>query len=108
MSNRLVLLLFTGSDWCPYCVKLRKEVLDSETFAAYAKENLILVELDFPKKKSLPDELKRANVDAKKTYEVRGFPSLVILAPDGNPVGRMVGFRGTPDDFIRKVDKYKP
>src|SRR2546430_1281570 len=60
-DKKLVMLDFTGSDWCGWCIKLNNEVFSKAEFAKYAKDNLVLVEVDFPRKKQQPEELKRAN-----------------------------------------------
>src|SRR5690242_19664467 len=60
-EKKLVLLDFTGSDWCGWCIKLHKEVFSTPEFEKYAKENLVLVEVDFPRKKQLSAEQKTAN-----------------------------------------------
>src|SRR5471030_2210596 len=55
-GNKLVLLDFTGSDWCSWCIKMEKDVFDKPTFKDYAKDNLVLVEIDFPNNKNLPEK----------------------------------------------------
>ena len=91
-ENRHVLLDFTGSDWCGWCIKLHKEVFDTEAFQAYAKDNLVLVEIDFPRKKSLPEDVADRNRKLGQKFEVRGYPTIWILGPDGTPVGQ-TGYR---------------
>src|SRR5690242_722587 len=60
-EHKVVLLDFTGSDWCPWCIKLKGEVFETPEFAAFAKENLVLVEVDFPHSKPQSAEQKQAN-----------------------------------------------
>lgn len=93
-EKKAVLINFTGSDWCSFCIKLKKEVFDTAEFQKYAAEKLVLVELDFPKKKTLPDDVKKANAAAKDKYQVRGFPTLVLLGSDGAKLGQKVGYGG--------------
>ncbi len=103
-----MLIDFTGSDWCGWCIKFKKEVLDTDEFKAYAAKNVVLVELDFPKKKEQSDELKKANKALKAEYKVQGFPSLVILDKNGKEIGRQVGFaKGGPQAFIAKLEEFK-
>src|SRR6266568_8131270 len=71
-ENKLVMLDFTGSDWCGFCIKLNKEVLSKPEFAEYAKKNLVLVEVDFPRRKALSAEQKKANESLQGKYNVRG------------------------------------
>src|SRR5213594_730237 len=71
-EKKLVLMDFTGSDWCGFCIKLNKEVFSKPEFQEYAKKNLVLVEVDFPTKKELSAELKKANAALKQKYGVNG------------------------------------
>jgi protein disulfide-isomerase len=88
-ENKLVLLDFTGSDWCGWCIKLNKEVFNTPEFAEYAKKNLVLVEVDFPRKKKLSDEQKRANEALSKKYGIRGFPTLILLDGSGKKLAEL-------------------
>jgi protein disulfide-isomerase len=107
-ENKIVLLDFTGSDWCGWCIKFRKEVLDTPEFQAYAAKNVVLVELDYPHKKVLADDLKKANSALKDQYKINGYPTLVVLDKDGKEVGRQVGYsEGGPAAFIAKLDGFK-
>ncbi len=93
-ANKHVLINFTGSDWCGFCIKLHKEVFSKPEFAEYARKHLVLVEVDFPRRKVLPQDLKAANQKLQKEYEVKGFPTLVLLDSQGKKVGQMVGYGG--------------
>jgi thioredoxin-related protein len=96
---------FTGSDWCPWCIKLDKETLSQPEFADYAKKNLVLMLLDFPREKPQSDELKKANADLQKKYSVDGFPTLIAIKPDGTVVMTQVGYlEGGPKALIEKLD----
>src|ERR1700720_2494976 len=75
-DNKLVLLDFTGSDWCGWCMKLAPETFSKPEFADYTKKNLVLVQLDYPNKKSQTDELKKANAALQVKYNIEGFPTL--------------------------------
>ncbi len=100
-----VFIDFTGSDWCGWCIKLDKEVLDTAAFEKYAKENLVLVYLDFPRGKPQADALKEQNEKIAKQYGIRGFPTIVVLNSDGNKVGQMGYMKGGPDAFIPALEK---
>ncbi len=91
-EKKIVMVDFTGSDWCGYCIKLDKEVFSTPEFAAYAAKNLVLVTIDFPRKNPLPEAQAKANNALKAKYDVSGFPTLVLLNPDGKEVGRQVGY----------------
>ena len=107
-ENKIVLLDFTGSDWCGWCIKFKKDVLDTPEFQAYAAKNVVLVELDFPRKKVQPDNLKKANAELSKRYKADGFPTLVVLNKDGREIGRQEGYsEGGPAAFIAKLEKFK-
>ena len=107
-ENKIVLLDFTGSDWCHWCIKFRKEVLDTPEFQAYAAKNVVLVELDYPNKKVQSADLKKANATLKTQYDIHGFPTLLVLNQNGKEIGRQVGFsQGGPAAFIAKLEGYK-
>ena len=105
-ENKTLLLDFTGSDWCGYCIKLKSAVFDKPEFATYADKNLVLVELDFPTKKKLPSELKKQNAKLKKQYDVNGFPTILLLNAEGKELGRVIGYEGdSPDAYIKQLEK---
>lgn len=104
-ENKKVLLDFTGSDWCGWCIKLDKDVFSKKEFKDYAKQNLVLVEVDFPQGKRLPKKTKEQNEKLKDQFQVRGFPTLVLLDPEGNKLGEIVGYvQGGPQGFIAKLE----
>jgi protein disulfide-isomerase len=106
-ENRLVLMDFTGSDWCPWCIKLRKEVFSTPEFTEYAKKNLVPVEIDFPQRKQQPAELKKANRALQAKYEIRGYPTVVVLNGQGKKVGELGYEAGGPKPFIAKLQELK-
>jgi protein disulfide-isomerase len=75
-SKKPLLLFFTGSDWCGWCMKLQKEVLKTPEFAKWAKDNVILVELDFPRKTAQSEQLKAQNAQLNQFFQVRGYPTV--------------------------------
>jgi protein disulfide-isomerase len=87
-ENKIVLMDFSGSDWCPDCIALKKKVFDSEKFQAYAATNLVLVNVDFPDKKPQSSDLKKANVELKDKFKVEALPTLIVLDQNGKEVGR--------------------
>ena len=107
-EKKMVLLDFTGSDWCGWCIRFNKEVLSTSDFKDYAAKNLVLVELDYPSRKKLSAELVKANAALKEKYKVDGFPTFVVLNGEGREVGRQVGYlAGGPKAFIAKLDDFK-
>lgn len=93
-EKKQVLVNFTGSDWCGFCIRLKKEVFDTREFAEYAQKHLVLVELDFPNRKEQSEERKKANRKLQQQYKVEGFPTLILLSPEGKELKRMVGYGG--------------
>jgi protein disulfide-isomerase len=93
-ENKKLLVDFTGSDWCGYCIKLHKEVFDTPEFEKFAKD-FVLVELDFPKRKEQPAAEKTKNQAAQKKYSVNGFPTVLILSVGGKVLNRAEGY--SPD-----------
>src|SRR5215475_7800483 len=106
-DNRLVMLDFTGSDWCGWCIKLHNEVFSKPEFAEYAKKNLVLVEVDFPQKKKQSEELKKANTALQEKYKIEGYPTIIVLDGEGKKVGELGYQPGGPKAFTAELDKLK-
>jgi protein disulfide-isomerase len=104
-ENKCVLLDFTGSDWCGWCMKLKAEVFDKPGFAQLAGEKLVLVEVDFPHHKALDDAQKHANERLAVKYGITGFPTLVVLGPDGRFLGRTGYVPGGPQAFNPSLER---
>jgi len=81
-SGLPILLYFTGSDWCPPCIRLKDEVFSKQEFKDYAKESLILLELDFPRDKPQSNEMREANATLRDRFKVTGYPTVILM--DGN------------------------
>jgi len=104
-GHKLLLLNFTGSDWCGWCIRLQAEVFSKPEFADYAKQNLVLMELDFPRAKALSSEVRKQNVALAEKYGIDGFPTIVVLNGDGKPVGLLGYVPGGPSAFIEELKK---
>ena len=105
-NHKLLFLNFTGSDWCGWCIKLDKDVFSQPKFKDYAHDNLVLVELDFPRRKSQPTEERKQNMELAQQYEVLGFPTIVVLNSNGQKVWKFDGyFPGGPEAFIEQLQK---
>ncbi|CAN5638544.1 hypothetical protein BH09VER1_BH09VER1_15790 [soil metagenome] len=103
-NNKMVLIDFTGSDWCTWCIKLDKDTFSKPAFQTYAAQNLVLLELDFPQGKPQPDAIKKQNAELAKKYGVEGYPTLVLLDAKGKEIARHEGYlEGGPDAFIKWV-----
>lgn len=100
-ENKKVLIDFTGSDWCGWCIKLKKGTFDQPAFKDYADKNLVLVEVDFPQTKSLSPEVKKQNDALQQQFQVQGFPTLVLLDSQGKVIKQQSGYiPGGPAGFI--------
>ncbi|MEI9863021.1 MAG: thioredoxin family protein [Limisphaerales bacterium] len=106
-DKKIVLLDFTGSDWCGWCIKLNKEVFSTPEFAKYAKDNLVMVEVDFPRKKQLSAEQKAANNALQEKYKIQGYPTVIVLNGDGKKIGELGYMEGGPAAFIAELNKLK-
>ena len=73
---------FTGSDWCGWCKRLQKEVFFKSEFAIWANKNVVLVELDFPRRTKLSDELQKQNRGLQQMFGVRGYPTIWFVTPE--------------------------
>ena len=114
-ENKPILANFTGSDWCGWCKKLKKAVFDTETFKKWANENVVLFELDYPRRTPQDPEIKKQNQDLQQTFRglVRGYPTVLIfdiereLQEDGTKSqdkikihGQRMGYMPDPHSFI--------
>lgn len=105
-EHKLVLLDFTGSDWCVWCIKLSKDIFSQSEFKEFAAKNLVLVELDFPSGKQLPDEVKAQNSALAAKFGIEGFPTLILVDAGGKEVARHVGYLpGGPDSLVKWVER---
>ncbi len=75
-TKKPLLLFFTGSDWCGWCIRLQTEVFKKPEFAAWAKENVVLVEVDFPRRTALSAELTAQNNELQQFFAVQGYPTV--------------------------------
>ena len=91
-SNKKVLMIFSGSDWCKPCIQLRNNILTKQEFAQFSKDKLVLLELDFPyrKKNKLPADQKRHNDTLAEQYNSEGaFPKLILFDDNRQPIGEL-------------------
>ena len=103
-DKKMVLMDFTGSDWCSWCQKMDKEVFSDPAFKQYAADNLVLVELDFPHEKAQSAQTKEQNENLAKQYGVEGFPTMVLLDAEGKKVKVFDGYQeGGAKAFIDQL-----
>jgi protein disulfide-isomerase len=81
-QEKPMLMFFTGSDWCGWCKKLVKEVFVTPAFAKWSTDNIILVELDFPRRTQLPEETQKQNRELGSLFGVRGYPTIWFVNPE--------------------------
>jgi thioredoxin-related protein len=105
-EHKMILLDFTGSDWCIWCQRTDKEVFDTPKFKDFADKNLVLVTVDFPKSRPMPDAVKAQNAKLEEKYGIEAFPTLVVLSPNEKVVFTQQGYKdGGPDAFIAQFQK---
>jgi rhodanese-related sulfurtransferase/thioredoxin-related protein len=111
-EKKSVLLFFHGSDWCPACVEMQRQVFDSPAFAQYARQTLVLVDVDFPDKHKQDEALKRANAALKARFNLspapdEGFPTIVLLNDTGETVFQETGYAGGgPAEVLPKLQRH--
>jgi len=105
-EKKLLLVDFTGSDWCVWCKKLHAEVLDKDVFQTEAPKQFVLVELDFPNAKKLPEEVEAQNKKLAREYKITGFPTVLLLDAEGKVVAH-TGYRpGGPDKYMTQLGEF--
>lgn len=107
-SHKLILVNFSGSDWCGPCIRLRKEILDSEPFESYAQNHLVLVRADFPRQKKnlLPAAQVKLNEALADKYNPDGkFPFTLLLSEDGKVLKSWEGYPNvTAQSFVKEIE----
>jgi thioredoxin-related protein len=109
VSNKPLLLEFTGSDWCPPCRQLQKQILSTPTFQQYAKDNFVLVELDYPRARVQAPEVAQQNQILAHRFQIEVFPTVIILNSDGKKIGELIGFdpHAGPEGYIASLEKFR-
>lgn len=112
-EKKPILALFTGSDWCPPCQKLEKNILLQPAFKDFAKKHLVTLFLDFPREAKLDDGVKKQNDDLAKKFSVEAYPTILVLSSDGGKelwkeVGYNAFFLEKLQDAVKGLDKDFP
>tara|TARA_Y200000002_G_scaffold199085_1_gene164306 strand:+ start:1082 stop:1570 length:489 start_codon:yes stop_codon:yes gene_type:complete len=112
-TGKPILANFTGSDWCGWCIRLKKEVFVTPAFNKWAKENVILLELDYPRRTPQTEEIKKQNRELQQFFKVRGYPTLHMFnvgIADGKTqitnLGKMGYLAGGPTPWIANANNY--
>jgi protein disulfide-isomerase len=109
-QNKPILINFTGTDWCGWCIKIEKEIFSKDEFKAYAKENLVLMEVDFPEKKEnkakQTAEVKAQNKKLDEEFAIEGYPTIFLLDADGKKISEDIGYReGGPQAYVAHLNE---
>ena len=102
-ENKVIFVDFTGSDWCIWCIRLHDEVLSRPAFKEYAAKNLILLLVDFPRRKVQTREQKTANNALAQKYGIKGFPTILILDANGNVLAKTGYRRGGAAAYVEHL-----
>jgi thioredoxin-related protein len=102
-GHKSLLLDFTGSDWCGWCMKLDREIFATPEFREFADKNLVLVKVDFPRQHPQSAAEQAQNQQLAAQYQVQGFPTLVVLNSDGHQAGTLGYMRGGPQPFLKAL-----
>ncbi len=106
-TGKPILADFTGSDWCPPCMMLKKQVFHTAEFAQWARDNVVLMEVDFPKFKPQTPKLRAQNQQLQQQYQayINGVPTVILMDAEGRAYGALVGYdRSSPADWIKQVE----
>jgi len=113
-EKKPILANFTGSDWCGWCKKLDADVFSKPEFQDWAKKNVVLLEVDFPRRKQIPQKNQSQNYALQNAMGVTGYPTIWLMSLDKNPssgqyninqLGR-AGYMPSATDFIATLDKF--
>jgi protein disulfide-isomerase len=103
--GRPVLINFTGSDWCIWCKKLSSEVFTQDAFLAYARENLVLLKIDFPQKIKLDPAEQKANEELAGQFGIEGFPTIVLVDAKGEEIARTGYQQGGAEKYVQHLQE---
>lgn len=103
-TNKPILIDFTGSDWCGWCIKLKEEVFDTPQFKKWAKDTVVLLEVDFPRGKKQSEAVKEKNKKLAMKYQIEGFPTIMFVDHTGKALGRYGYDEGGPDVWTKKAE----
>ncbi len=111
-TGKPILANFTGSDWCGWCKRLVSSVFSKPDFQKWAEENVILLELDYPRRTKVPEDIRRQNQQLKNAFKITGFPTIWVFNIDKDKEGKFnieslgkTGYRKTVAEFTNDVDR---
>lgn len=112
-TGKPIMANFTGSDWCGWCIKLTRDVFSKDEFKKWAEDNVVLLELDFPRRKQLPADLQQQNNSLRESFKVTGYPTVWVFDLDKseengnftiNALGK-TGYNRSVEAFITQCDE---
>ena len=103
-SGKPILAFFTGSNWCGWCKVLNSKILETPVFVEWAKENVIMLELDFPTDYEQSQEIKDQNQQLQKMYGITGFPTIIVMDANGKPILQLGYEDVSPDVYAAKIE----
>jgi protein disulfide-isomerase len=103
-TGKPILADFTGSDWCGWCIRLKKEVFNTPEFKTWAKKNVILLELDYPRSKPQSAAIKAQNAKLVQQYKIEGYPTILFLNSSGKVLGQYGYDQGGPKVWTKNAD----
>jgi protein disulfide-isomerase len=107
-ENKVVLINFTGSDWCQWCKRLSDEVFSKSEFEEFADKNLVLVKIDFPRNITQSNATKYYNQQLANMYGVEGFPTIILLDKNGQGLLKTGYVQGGVENYIQELRQYMP
>jgi len=111
-EHKPILANFTGSDWCGWCKKLTADVFSKPEFKTWASKNVILLELDFPRRTQIPDKYRRQNAQLQNAFQIRGYPTIWVFDIDKDATGKYqinglgkTGYTPSVSQFTSTIDQ---
>lgn len=103
-EKKILLMDFTGSDWCEYCIRLKNEVFSTDLFKTTAPKSFVLMELDFPQNESkISPETRAQNETLQQTYAIEGYPTVILADASGRPFARTGYKKGGAEEYIKHL-----
>ena len=97
VSGKPIFAFFTGKEWCSWCKKLERQVLSKEEFINYAKENLVLLELDFPRgRRNLPQK----QIELARKFNIKGYPTVILMDSSTNKIAKTGYESMSPEQYV--------
>ena len=100
VSGKPIFAFFTGKEWCSWCKKLERQVLSKEEFINYAKDNLVLLELDFPRgRRNLPQK----QIELARKFNIKGYPTVILMDSSTNKIAKTGYESMSPEQYVDHV-----